>query len=201
MAMFFAGISGNVTNLLYHPHDIGINDNSSEMYITDTRNHRIMLYRLGVDNGTIILGGQGPGTNKTQVYHPAALYFDSISNSILIANYLAHTIVRYTLGAHEWELIAGNINGVSGSNSTMLRNPHRVALDPMGNMYIADANNHRIQFFYNGQLNGITIAGITSVPHNNASTLNRPYSVILDNQLNLYVVDTFNHRIQKFLRY
>jgi hypothetical protein len=74
-------------------------------------------------------------------------------------------------------------------------------MDPMGNIYIADTVNHRIQFFLSGQSNGTTIAGVTSVSGNNSTLIYYPYGVALDSQLNLYVVDTGNHRIQKFLRY
>jgi hypothetical protein len=52
-----------------------------------------------------------------------------------------------------------------------------------------------------GQSVGTTIAGITSVVGGNSTLLNMPYSLTLDNQLNLYVADTGNYRVQKFLRY
>ena len=68
-------------------------------------------------------------------------------------------------------------------------------------MYIADKDNYRIQLFMAGQSEGITIAGVTNVFGNNSTLLYQQWSVRLDNQLNLYVADTENHRIQKFLRY
>ncbi len=71
----------------------------------------------------------------------------------------------------------------------------------MGNMYVADRNNQRIQFFYNGQLDGTIIAGITGVSGSNSNTLFAPWSLRLDSQLNLYMTDSNNHRIQKFMRY
>jgi len=74
-------------------------------------------------------------------------------------------------------------------------------MDPMGNFYVADYANTRIQLFLAGQFEGITIAGRTGVPGSNASLLMYPYSMKLDNQLNLYVADSGNHRIQRFLRY
>ncbi|CAF4220772.1 unnamed protein product, partial [Rotaria sordida] len=100
-----------------------------------------------------------------------------------------------------WTVVAGNSSGFSGATSTDLNSPLEATFDPMGNMYVADRNNHRIQFFHDGQLNGTTIAGITNISGNNATTLNWPRSVRLDSQLNLYVADSNNHRIQKFLRY
>jgi hypothetical protein len=50
-------------------------------------------------------------------------------------------------------------------------------------------------------MNGTTIAGISSELSDNSTTLYYPVSMILDNQLNLYVTDSFNQRIQQFLRY
>lgn len=71
----------------------------------------------------------------------------------------------------------------------------------MGNMYIIDRHSHRVQVFPVGQSTGVTIAGITGKSGINATLLDSPTSLVLDNQLNLYVVDCLNHRIQKFLRY
>jgi hypothetical protein len=71
----------------------------------------------------------------------------------------------------------------------------------MGNVYVADRNNHRIQFFSSGGINGTTIAGVTGVSGSSNANLNTPWAVRLDGQLNLYVADCDNNRIQKFLRY
>ena len=71
----------------------------------------------------------------------------------------------------------------------------------MGNIYVADRDNRRIQFFSMRQSNGTTVAGITGVTGANASLFNNPVSVVLDTQLNLYVSETTNHRVQKFIRY
>ncbi len=86
----------------------------------------------------------------------------------------------------------------AGSTSVLLNSPTDVMLDPMGNMYVVDRGNHRIQFFKSGQLNGTTIT--TKIGYN-TTMLNNPTSLTLDNQLNLYVVDRLNQRIQKILRY
>jgi DNA-binding beta-propeller fold protein YncE len=96
------------------------------------------------------------------------------------------------LGNENWTLLAEASNGTAGNTSTLLSYPAGVTFDPMGNMYVADANNHRIQFFIVGQSVGITIAGISGISGNNSTMLNIPQSVELDNQLNLYVADTLN---------
>ena len=174
---------------------------SNTLYIADFYNHRLMSYKAGAKNGTLGLGGLGSGITSTKLFYPVGLTYDSFSNSLVIANVAAQTIVRYALGATSWTLVAGNINGTIGSDSTSFSYPIDMTYDPMGNMYVADRDNHRIQFFSDGGVIGTTIAGITGVMGNNTMTFNGPWAVRLDSQLNLYVADTFNHRIQKFLRY
>lgn len=160
-----------------------------------------MCYLSGASSGVVFSGLSGAGTGVTQLLGPYRIYFDSLSSSIIIANMLANNIVQVTENATSWTLLAGNFDGSLGNNSTSLYRPADVTFDPMGNMYVADRNNHRIQLFLNGQTEGITIAGITGVSGSNATLLNEPRSVKLDSQLNLYVTDSLNHRIQKFLRY
>ena len=160
-----------------------------------------MAYQLGASSGIVAAGGNGYGISNTQLKYPVGVYFDSFSNSLIIANYMGHNIVRWTLGENSWTLVAGDRNGNLGSNATQLNQPASATFDPMGNMYVADRENHRIQLFMSEQFQGLTIAGITGVFGINSTLLYRPCSVKLDNQLNLYVADTFNHRIQKFVRY
>jgi sugar lactone lactonase YvrE len=160
-----------------------------------------MVYAFNASTGNIFAGYQGPGTNGTQLYFPIGLYLDSSSNSLIIANNLAHNIVRWELNASNWTLVVGSINGSYGSTSTLLCYPYDVILDPMGNVYVADTGNQRIQFYPTGQSYGVTIAGVTSVSGNSSTLFNSPASLALDSQLNLYVSDFANQRIQKFSRY
>ena len=160
-----------------------------------------MVYAKNATNGTVVFGGQGAGLNKTQLSYPVGIYLDYVSNSLLIANHGAHNVVRWTRSEHEWILMAGNISGIASGTSTTLRGVTDMIFDPMGNMYVADRDNRRIQLFMSGEYVGKTIAGTTGVYGTNASLFNNPWCVKLDNQLNLYVADANNHRIQKFLRY
>ena len=100
-----------------------------------------------------------------------------------------------------WTSVAGDAQGISGNDSNLFNGPMDLTLDPMGNLYVADRRNHRIQLFLTGQSSGVTIAGVVDYAGNASNLLNQPYSLTLDNQLNLYVADSLNHRIQKFLRY
>ena len=151
----------------------------------------------------MIAGGNGAGAGSTQLFNPYGLIYDSLSNSLLIPNYDIGTIVRWTVGDSQWTLMIGNASasGGGGSTSMLLNRPVGITMDPMGNLYVADSLNHRIQFFLAGQSTGTTIAGTTGVSGLASNQLNSPYWLIFDSQLNMYVSDTLNNRVQKFMRY
>lgn len=141
------------------------------------------------------------GSSSNQLNNPVAIHYDSYSNSLFIANAGRHNVLRWMLGENHWTLVAGNVNGSLGLTDSSLNDPRDVTLDPMGNVYVADRWSHRIQLFLAGQSLVQTIIGMTATPGNSSTFLNGPTSIALDSQLNLYVADRFNHRIQKFLRY
>ena len=160
-----------------------------------------MKYERNTVNGTIFAGGNATAPSSSRLSSPFSLHFDALSNSFLISDNNAHRVVRWTLGASNWTLVAGSFTGQSGINSTSLYSPLGLTLDPMGNLYVTDSANYRIQFFRAGSFVGQTIAGMVSVNGTNSTLLNRPYWVALDSQLNLYVSDSYNYRIQMFKRY
>ncbi|CAM2728313.1 unnamed protein product [Rotaria socialis] len=128
------GSSGSAYNQLNTPYFISRDITTNTLYIADFNNHRVMSYASGASNGTLAIGGQGPGMNNTQLNYPAGVYFDSASICLVIANYGGQHIVRWTLG---------------------------VTVDPMGNLYVAGTGDQRIQLLLAGQTNGTTLAGIT----------------------------------------
>lgn len=188
-------------SLFNAPVGLVLDETSNTLYIADYNNDRIMKYILGNTNGTVIAGNHGFGRNATQLYRPYGLFFDSPTNSFIIANANAGNILSWTHGANHWLLLAGSTNGTSSYLVTSLRYAMDAVMDPMGNLYIADRDNHRIQLIMNGSSTATTIAGVSSVFGNNATYLYLPRAIHLDSQLNLYVADLQNDRIQLFLRY
>ena len=195
------GTLGSANNQLSGPLGIARDATSGTLYIADSDNHRVMQYLSGASSGTVVAGGNGQGTGSTQLSKPRGLHFDSATNSLLIANNRAHNIIRWVIGASSWTLIAGSNSGVFGSSSMMLSFPTDIILDPMGNMYVADEGNQRIQFFLNSQSNGTTIAGTTGTTGSSSTLLNTPSGVAIDSSYNIYVIDYANARVQKFFNY
>ena len=159
------------------------------------------MYTLNSTVGTVIAGGNGAGTNNNQLNNPRGLYYELATNSLLIANSGAHNVVRWVINASNWILVLGDINGIAGSGSMSLNSPWDVIADPYGNIYVADRYNQRVQYFLANERNGTTIAGATGLSGTAANRLSEPLSIALDSQLNLYVSDSANNRIQRFARY
>ncbi len=85
----------------------------------------------------------------------------------------------------------------STATPTCLNLPIGIWLDSSDTIYVADASNARIQRFVSGNLTGTTIAGNhNGLAGSNASLLNYSNDAILDSSGNIYVVDTYNNRVQ-----
>jgi sugar lactone lactonase YvrE len=87
-----------------------------------------------------------------------------------------------------------------GSADGKLKMPIGITVGPDGNIYVADANNHRFQKFDNGG-NYIKDWGKNSGDGSGGAgngEFSFPHDVALDSNGNIYVSDTCNNRIQKF---
>ena len=84
--------------------------------------------------------------------------------------------------------------GTKGSGSGQFNNPAGVAVDPEGNVWVADTFNHRIQKF-NSKGEFILKSGSLGAAD---GQFKEPYGIAADSVGNVWVADTRNHRIQKF---
>ena len=160
-----------------------------------------MRYLTGASSGTVVAGGNGGGASINQLNSPLGIHYDAPSDSLIIVNFNSNNVVRWVIGDSSWTLVAGSSAGTSGSSSTSLWFPFDVTLDAMGNVYVSDRSNQRIQFFLAGQSNGTTIAGTTGISGSSSTHLGFPLGIALDSQSNVYTADLSNNRIQKFTRF
>lgn len=104
-----------------------------------------------------------------------------------------HKIIQKSLlpNADHMKLIAGN--GTAGSTSSLLNTPLGIFVTTDFRLYVADCKNDRIQLFFPGELDGITIIGNdTTSP---TIDLSCPTSVILDADGFIFISDSGHHRI------
>lgn len=102
--------------------------------------------------------------------------------------------VSATLAAYTYEFVAKW--GSPGSGNDQFDKPPGIAVDSSGNVYVADANNHRIQKFTSA---GIYMAKFgTGTPGTGDGQLYYPGGIAVDSSGNVYVANYMGGRIQKF---
>ncbi len=120
-------------------------------------------------SGITVLGTGISGSNSDRFNNPYHLVIDS-SGSFYVADYYNNRIQKFTASSSVATTVAGQANGQWGINSSYLNQPVYVLIDSSGNLYVSDMSNHRVQYFANGSMTGVTVAGIgkfssTSVLH------------------------------------
>lgn len=149
-------------------------------------------------NVETVAGGSGRGSVATKLDYPRGVAVDA-DDKVYVADTANNRVQLWVPGATEGVTVAGG-NG-KGSEPNQLDSPRDVAVDASGNIYIADWNNHRVQKWVarcSSACSGVTVAGGT-VPGSAANLLQYPTGVALDAARNLYVADTANNRVQKWV--
>ncbi|MEO8131040.1 MAG: hypothetical protein ABI822_28335, partial [Bryobacteraceae bacterium] len=106
--------------------------------------------------------------------------------------------------AYTISTVAGGDNSVDSgpAQSSLLSQPEGIAIDGRGNIYVADANDHRIRkFSSDGIMRTVAGTGVAGFSGDDgpatAAQLSSPYGLCLDRQGNLYVADLANARIRR----
>ena len=134
------GCAGYLQNMLQNPHGIFVTVNF-DLYVADTSNQRIQLFRAGQLNGTTMAGIHASGT--VQLYHPTAVLLDA-DEYLFILDSDNHRIVGS--GPDGFRCVIGCAR-VPGSAPDQLSSPMSMAFDRHGNIWVADTGNGRIQKF------------------------------------------------------
>ncbi len=98
-----------------------------------------------------------------------------------------------------WNSIGITVAGVTGSAGTaanLLTYPCGIVLDSSNSLYIADSGSNRIQRWSSAASSGSTVAGKSNgATGTGLDYLSVPNDVAVDTHGNIYVVDTYNHRV------
>jgi len=174
-------------------------DASNNLYVADTYNDRVRKVAGGTistiaGNGGYQFSGDGGPATSAAFNNPRGLAVDAAGN-IYIADPLNNR-VRKVSHAGTITTFAGNgVHGFSGdggpATSASLNGPTGVALDSLGNLYIADTMNNRVRLVSNGIIT--TVAGGGSIVGDGgpatSAQLNNPVGVSLDFESNLFIAD------------
>jgi len=137
----------------------------------------------------------GSNSTSTIAYSDGEAYgmFIDNNNTLYFSCRDKHKVVSKPLSSSSNVLTIVAGTGQNGNAPNMLNRPHGIFVDTNLDLYVADADNHRIQLFPFGQLNATTIAGSGSI--NVTISLNTPIEIVLDADKYLFIVNFYNHRI------
>jgi len=205
----FGGDNGAATRAPLGPALGGIAvDSSGNLYIADTRNHRIRVVSNRViataaGTGTPGYSGDNGPAASAQLNAPQGVAVDAFGN-LYIADAGNHSIREVSNGVIT--TVAGiGTAGNSGDNgpaaSAQLNAPQGIAVDSAGNLYIADSGNHSIRKVSGGVVTTVAGTGTPGFSGDGgpaaSADLNAPQGVALDTSGNLYIADSGNHRVRK----
>ena len=174
-------------------------DRNDNLFIADTYNQRVLKCTLaGVCGHFAGITGQN-GTDNAHFYYPNSVAVDS-HGTVYIGDYANNRIQKFTAaGAY-----AGTV-GVTGvpyvPDAVRLNQPNRVAVGSDGSIYVTEDFGERlVKLDANGvQQWAVGTAGVYGADNAHLGHLwGGPAGVALDTAGNVYVADTYNHRIQIF---
>jgi len=224
-----AGSSGNggpaVNAQVAYPAALAV-DRAGALYIADTQNRAIRKVAKGIitafapavtptglafDNfGTLYIADSGAGEiivmplNAPPVAYPfSAQDVACASDSTLYA--VSATVASHVSFFGPSVVVAGGGNLAHGDGGAatlaLLNHPAGVSVDGLGNVYIADRDNHRIRKIgLDGNISTFAGAGLPGGAGDGGpatgALLNSPESATPDEFGNVYIADTGNHRVR-----
>jgi alpha-tubulin suppressor-like RCC1 family protein/uncharacterized protein YpmS len=204
--------------------DLLIVDAFGRLWVTDGGNHRVLRFdnASSIANGSnadVVLGQPDfvtitSGTAQNKMNQPAGLWMDP-AGRLWVAEKYNHRLIWFNNAASKNN--GANADGVLGQSDFVtstgnalinaLNRPLDVVGDNAGNIFVCDANNHRIIRYDNAAFkenggNADGVLGQTDFNSNGSAIsvnkINYPISCIMDTAGRLYVGDINNYRVLIF---
>jgi uncharacterized protein (TIGR03437 family) len=186
-------------------------DARGNYFVADTGNRRVREAQPGgnlftvAGNGNASYFGDGGPATRGSVNQPEGVAVDAAGN-IYIADTFDNVVRKVTAGGLISTIAGFGTPGFGGdggpATSAMLNHPRSVAVDALGNVYVADTANNRVRRID-------TLGNISTVAGNGTTDfaaadgvatqqgLSDPRGVALDRAGNLYVAETGHNRVRK----
>jgi len=189
-----------------NPHGVAI-DGNGNLYVADTGNNEIR--KIVTSSGVVstFVGSTIPGSTNgigtaARFSDPVAITADG-SGNLYVADLVNEKIREIVISTRVVTTLAGS-NSTGSANGTgtaaSFNFPSGVAVDGIGNLYVADANNNEIRKIVISTGVVTTLAGSTTAGSTNgigtAASFKGPNGVATDASGNLYVADTGNDEIR-----
>ncbi|CAF0772690.1 unnamed protein product [Adineta steineri] len=172
---------GHQLNQLSSPWRMFI-DNDTSIYTTDSWNDRIVEWKLNSNTGQIIAGGNEWENQNNQLNQPTDIVFDKKNNSFIVSDPGNKRVIRcFDQNQTNQQIIISNINCWG------------LTIDKNGFIYVSDPENHEKKDAKEG-----TIVAGGNGEENSLKQLDHPQGVIVDHLGQIYVADSWNHRVMRW---
>ena len=215
----FSGDNGPADKAaLNEPVALALDERTGRLYIAALANSRVRAVDLATGqistyagNGSSDYDGDGQPAAQAGLSGPSGLALDTEGNLYISDTFSGRIRLVDTLSGAIMT-VAGDgteyrYQGMPKEFSTSLARPAAIALAPDGKLYITDSDNHLIRM-WNPTSKIITSVAGKGTPEffgdggpANHCGLNYPFGVALDGTGNIYIADTFNHRIRMLPAY
>lgn len=189
-------------------------DSNGVLLVLDCGKARVQSFEMGQGDqapaaATVLPPRNAPPVKSAfapeALKHPRAMLRKS-DGSLIVCDTWSHRVLCYPPQANDGPLTIPDppvlLAGVANScdcTAEKLSFPSCVALAPDGSLLVTDTNNHRIQRFEPGQLQGKTVAGSESGKAGaGPSELNMPTGLCVAADGSIFVADRMNSRILRF---
>lgn len=209
----FSGDGGLATNASFSDVTSVVVDTAGNLYISDPDNRRIRkvtpagivstIAGVGVEG----FSGDGGPAVSAMIGRPEALALDAFGN-LYFADSTQQRVRRISTNGTITTVAGNGIGGFAGDGgpavNASLDFPIGIAIDPFGNIYVADGNNNRIRKITVGGMistvvgTGAALAASASGDGGPAvsASLNIPSDVAVDFAGNIYIADSGHNEVR-----
>lgn len=188
-------------------------DDRGNLYIADQSNNRVRRVDLNTGLITTVAGtgemgytGDGMPAVAAGLSGPSGLAIGP-DGDLYIADTFSGRIRRVELTTGLISTVAGDggeyrFSGRAEELSTSLSRPHAIAMDRDGNLFVTDSDSHLIRRWDRKKKIITRLAGSGRAEFGGDGgdplngSLNYPFGVVVDGAGNVYIADTFNHRVR-----
>ncbi len=195
------GSRGNGEGQFSSPWGVAVDRVRGYVYVVDSANFRVQKFD---SQGEFIMQWGSFGNNDGQFYFPRGIAVDPADGAVYVVDMGNHRIQKFDTSTNVLPQLltrwggsseAGHASSPQAQDAGQLRSPWGVAVDGVGDVYVSDTGNQRLQKF-DREGNFITQWGGFG---SNEGQFNFPFGIGVDQRGAVFVVDSANSRVQQFL--